>query len=103
MTKKKASVPYDETRNTMLKDQEVAAMYLEECLADGDIGLFKEAIKHVAKARLGGMTALSKESGFNRAALYSSFSKSGNPRIDTLTKVLHATGLRLSITPEIGA
>jgi len=35
-----------------------------------------------------------------RETLYRALSKNGNPRLDTLTKVLHASGLRLSIAPE---
>jgi DNA-binding phage protein len=49
----RASVPFDETSRELLKDPETAAMYLEECLADGDFELFKLALRHVAEARLG--------------------------------------------------
>ena len=77
-----------------------AAMYLEECLADGDIELFKLALKNVTDVRLGDMTALANETNLGRESLYKSLSKSGNPRLETLTKVLSASGLRLSIVPK---
>lgn len=97
MKKKKASVSFDETSNKLLSDPETAALYLEECLEDGDIDLFKLALKHVADAQNGGMTKLSKTTELTREALYRSLSKKGNPRLDTLTKVLDAFGLRIGV------
>lgn len=85
----------------MLKDPETAAMYLEELLAEGDIELFKAAFKDVAAARVGSMTALAGETHLAREALYQSPSQKGNPRLDTLSGVLNAAGLRRSITPEV--
>jgi len=92
--------PFRETQREMLQDTELAALYLEEALADGDIELFKLALKNVADARLGGMTALSKSTDITRESLYRALSAKGNPRLETLTKVLHAVGLRISVTPE---
>ncbi len=97
---RKASKPFKETSDKLLQDSEVAALYLEEILADGDIELFKEALKDVASARVGNMTKLAKETHLARESLYNSLSRKGNPRLDTLTKVLSAAGLRLSITAE---
>jgi probable addiction module antidote protein len=62
--------------------------------------LFTAALKDVADARLGGMSALSKKTDLNREQLYKTLSKNGNPRLDTLSQVLHAVGLRMSVTPE---
>jgi probable addiction module antidote protein len=97
---KKASKPFNDTSKLMLEDADTAAMYLEEILADGDIELFKEALKDVAAARVGNMTELARVTKLAREALYTSLSRKGNPRLDTLSKVLHAAGLRLSISPE---
>ena len=97
MTKKKPSVSFDETSKQLLSDPKTAALYLEECLEDGDIDLFKIALKHVADAQTGGMTKLSKQTDVTREALYRSLSKQGNPRLDTLTKVLDAFGLRIGV------
>ncbi|WP_420885406.1 DNA-binding protein [Candidatus Scalindua japonica] len=33
--------------------------------------------------------------------MYKTLSKKGNPRLETLAKVLHAVGLRISVTPEV--
>jgi probable addiction module antidote protein len=99
---KKASRPFKQVSNELLKDQELAALYLEECLADGNMELFKLALKNVADARLGGMSALAEKTSLGRESLYKSLSKSGNPKLETLTKILRASGLRLSIVPENG-
>jgi len=98
-----ASKPFDTSSERLLGDPETAAMYLEEILADGDMDLFKQALKEVASAHVGGMTELAHETKLAREALYRSLSKDGNPRLDTLTKVLHASGLRLSIAPDPAA
>jgi len=98
MMAKKVSESFDETRLEVLKDADAAAVYLDECLADGNVALFTEALKHVAKARLGGMSSLADETALGRETLYRTLSKNGNPRLDTLTKVLSAVGLRISIT-----
>jgi len=95
----KPSRLYDETRKKALQDPKVAAAYLEECLQDGNMKLFTAALKHVAEAR-GGVARLSKATRLNREALYRTLSKSGNPRLDTLAKVLGAMGLRLGVVSE---
>ena len=98
---KKASRSFDKTSKELLKDPKVAAMYLEEILLDGNIEMFTAALKDVADARVGSITALSKETHLNREQLYKTLSKKGNPRLETLTKILHAMGLRISVTPEV--
>ena len=98
--KKKPTRPFNKTSQKLLKDPKVAAEYLEEILADGNMELFTAALKDVADARLGGMSALSKKTDLNRQQLYKTLSKNGNPRLDTLSEVLHAVGLRVSVAPE---
>jgi DNA-binding phage protein len=58
----KPSKPFDETLHRMLKDPELAALYLEDCLEDGDMELFTMALRDVADAR-GGMSYSSDLSG----------------------------------------
>lgn len=98
-TKNPPSKAFNATSDELLSDIETAAIYLEEILADGDMELFKQALKDVASARVGSMAELARETELARESLYRSLSKRGNPRLDTLTKVLHAAGLRLSIAP----
>jgi probable addiction module antidote protein len=46
------------------------------------------------------MSALSERAQLNGEALYRSLSKSGNPTLETLTKVMRALGLRVSVTTK---
>ena len=98
--KKKAARPFNKTTKDLLKDPEVAAQYLEEILEDGNMEVFTAALKDVADARLGGVGALSKKTDLNREQLYRTLSKNGNPRLDTLSEVLHAVGLRVAVAPD---
>ncbi len=95
----KPSRPFSETLHKMLKDPELAALYLEECLEDGDMELFTLALKDVADAH-GGMSYISEITHLNREALYRTLSKDGNPRLDTLHKVLGALGLRIGVSVQ---
>ncbi len=99
----RTSRPFQELSDELLKDPETAALYLEEILQDGDMELFKVALKNVASARLGSVKALADEANLGRESLYKSLSKSGNPKLETLNKVLSASGLRFSIVPETTA
>ena len=45
------------------------------------------------------MTAIAQQTGLSRESLYRAFSKRGNPTVATLSSVLAATGLRLSVLP----
>jgi len=46
----KPSQSFDETHLGISKDADAAAVYLDECLTDGNVELFTEALKHVANA-----------------------------------------------------
>ena len=95
-----ASEPFDfSLRDKLLRDPEHASIYLAECLADGDIDLFQEALRNVAKAQQGGVRAVAGDAGLNRENLYKALSKNGNPQLATIAKMLAALGLRLTIAP----
>ena len=69
--------------------------YLEAAFEDGDPALIRHAFNAVARAR--GMTALARDSGISREALYKAFGENGNPTLDTLIKVTKALGVRLAV------
>ena len=94
----KPSRSFDKTRREALGDPKVAALYLEECLRDGDMALFTAALKHVAEAQ-GGMANLAKTTRLSRETLYRTLSDEGNPRLDTLAKLLAAMGMRIGVVP----
>ena len=81
-----------------LKDPVEAAAYLQAAVEEGDREALLTAMRHVTAAH-GGMTAIAQQTGLSRESLYRAFSKRGNPTVATLTSVLAATGLRLSVQP----
>jgi probable addiction module antidote protein len=49
---------------------------------------------------MGGLAALAERTGLSRETLYRTLSEKGNPRYDTLTSILGAFGLRISVAPQ---
>ena len=93
-----ASVPHEPWLIERLKDPEEAAAYLEAAIEDGDQGALMLALRHIAQAR-GGVAAIARKSKLTREATYRMLSKSGNPELRSLTAILGAAGLRLSVKP----
>ena len=71
------------------------AAYLDAYLEDGTPEELRQALNTIARSH--GMSALSRETGISREALYKAFSEKGNPTLVTLLKVMKAFGVRLSI------
>jgi probable addiction module antidote protein len=82
----------------MLKDPAEARSYLNAAFDDGEPEYILIALNKVAKAQ-GGFTKLAQKSGLSRENLYTALSPDGNPRFDSITKILHSLGLRMSIEP----
>ena len=80
-----------------LDSPEAIAAYLEGALSDGDTAEIADALGVVARAK--GMTAVAKETGLSRQALYKALGEGGNPSLDSIVKVTKALGLRLSLQP----
>ncbi len=91
-----AAVPHEDWLLERLRDPELAAEYLNAALAEGDQAVFMLALRDVAKAR-GGVAGVARDTGLNRVALWRSLSAEGNPELDSLNRILEATGLRLVI------
>jgi DNA-binding phage protein len=87
----------NETRKKSLKDPQVAALYLEECLQDGDMELFTAALRHVADAR-GGVHGCQKQHASTAKRSIAHFPKTP-PRFGTLSRVLAAISLRIGVIP----
>ena len=80
-----------------LESEEDIAEYLNAVIEENDPTLLQEALGDIARAR--GMTSIARETGAGRESLYKSLSASGNPSFATITKVLAALGLKITITP----
>ena len=80
-----------------LNTPEDIATYLNEILEDDDPKLLMLALRNVTESQ-GGITLLAEHTGLNRESLYKTLSGKRNPRIETINEILHAFGLRLSVT-----
>jgi probable addiction module antidote protein len=80
-----------------LTDEETISAYLTDALESDDPRYIAKALGAVARAR-GGMAQLSRDTGIAREALYRALSDVGNPELGTALKVMHALGLRLSVS-----
>lgn len=87
--------PYDSA--AYLETPEDVALYLEEAFAEGDPALISHALGVAARAK--GMSGIARQAKLSRESLYRALSKDGNPELDTLLKVLHALGLKLTVEP----
>jgi probable addiction module antidote protein len=70
---------------------------LQDALDSGETGYVAHALGIVARAR--GMTAIAKEAGVTREALYKALTEKGDPKLSTLLGVLKALGVTLSARP----
>jgi probable addiction module antidote protein len=82
--------------SAFLDDDEVVAEYLSAALEEDNPDVFLAAVGHVAKAR--GMTAIAERAGLGRESLYKAFAPGAKPRYDTVLKVLHSLGVKLSVS-----
>lgn len=81
-----------------LDDAESQAELLRDAFETGDTAFIADALGIVARAR--GMTAIAREAGVTREALYKALSEDGDPRLSTLLGVARALGIRLSAEPR---
>ncbi|AGX88030.1 addiction module antidote protein [Candidatus Symbiobacter mobilis] len=80
-----------------LDDEETIAEYITAALEDSNPDVFLTAVRDVARAR--GMSQLAKDAGLGRESLYKALMPGAKPRYDTMLKLLHALGVKLSASP----
>ena len=95
------AIPYvsheDATTESLRKDPEFAAEYLNAVLEDGTQEELMLALRRIAAAR--GMEDMAKTAALNPKTLYRTLSPSGNPEIRNFQTILGAMGMRLAVTP----
>ena len=79
-----------------LDSDEALVEYLNVALEENDPKYFAKALGNVARAK--GMSSVSEAAGLGRQSLYRALSDDGNPRIDTLFRVLDALEIRLAVS-----
>lgn len=85
--------PFDISEH--LETDEDIRGFLKETVSTGDTTDFIHALNIAAKAR--GMTEIARQAGVTRASLYKSLSENGNPRFETINKIIKALGCKLVI------
>jgi probable addiction module antidote protein len=85
--------PFDPARH--LQTEEDILYYLEAAMEGNDPKHIAGALGDVARSK--GMTDIARKTGLGRQALYNALSKDGNPTLETLTSVLTALGLELTV------
>ena len=78
-----------------LDSEETIAEYLTAILEENDPDLLLSALSDVARAR--GMSQIAKDSGLGRESLYKALTPGSKPRFETVMKVMHALGLKLTV------
>ena len=81
-----------------LDSEEVIAAYLNAALEEGDSDLLMAAIADVAKAR--GIAKVAADAGVGRESLYTTLAPGSKPKLETVFKLMHALGVKLTATPE---
>jgi probable addiction module antidote protein len=96
--KRKSSISHDEAIVAELRrDPEFAVEYLRAALEDSaEPQVLLIALRRLAEAR-GGVAKIAKAAGVERESLYRALSARGNPRLSTLTAVMKAVGLKLTV------
>jgi probable addiction module antidote protein len=92
-------VSYDDTLAIILKDPIEAAAYIEAVMELDEPATLLVALRHVAKAH--GMAEVARRADMGDKTLFRALSEDGNPTLSTISKVLHAVGLRLSVVPKL--
>lgn len=98
MNKKNRCVDYRQTLIERLKQSEQEQLYyLKAALEDNwdEPQAFLLALKNIADAR--GFSTFAEEAGLSRESLYRTLSENGNPKLETVFKMLHAMGMKLTV------
>ncbi len=80
-----------------LQSDEDIKLYLEACFeeANDDPAFIVHALGVIARAK--NMSQLSRDTGITREGLYKALSDDGNPTFATVTKVVKALGLQITV------
>ena len=88
------TTPFDSA--AYLESEESVHAYMEDALESNDPAVIAHALGVVARAR--GMAQIAQQAGLSRESLYKALSAEGNPEFGTVLRVMHALGLKLSVS-----
>lgn len=102
MTQKRKTAPSRSheaaTVESLRKDTQFAAAYLNAVLADGEQEEVMLALRRLSQA-FGGVSKLAKKAELNATTLYRTLSPKGNPELKSLLALLRALGMQLVVQP----
>ena len=75
-------------------DEDIHA-FLKEVASTGSASDLIHAVNTAARAK--GMTEVANKAGVTRASLYKSLAEDGNPRFETISKIIEALGCKLVV------
>ena len=81
-----------------LKTEKDIEEYLNVVLEEKDYAYLPIALADIARARKA-MTTAAKAAGVTRTNLYQSLSEEGRPAFDTVAKVAHSLGYKITLVP----
>ena len=86
---------YEDSLALSLTDPKEAVAYLDAVMELEDQCALLVALRQVAKAH--GMAEVARSASLGEKTLFKSLADSGNPTLDTMNRILHSVGLRLSV------
>ncbi len=99
MTKKSQKTTYAPLDIAAYLDNEIViAEYLSAAMEDPNPAVFIAALGDVAKAR--GMAQIARDAGLGRESLYKALNVGAHPRYETISAVLHAIGVKITVAPR---
>ncbi|GMO58281.1 MAG: putative addiction module antidote protein [Termitinemataceae bacterium] len=81
-----------------INTKEDVAVFLAGAVEENDLEFIIKRIGDISRSR--GMAQIAKELKLDRAGLYRSFSKEGNPSFKTVFNLLNVLGLRIKLEPK---
>jgi len=79
-----------------LDSEETIAEYLTAALEDENPDVFLAAVSDVAKVR--GMAEIAKNTGLGSESLHNALAPGAKPCYDTIIKILHGLGVKITVT-----
>jgi len=79
-----------------LDNDDVRKEYLNQVLADGDLEELKRALLYISKSY--GVEKIAKKANLNRESFYKIFKPNSKPKFETISKILRAFDMNLSVS-----
>lgn len=78
-----------------ITDRDQILSFLQLVFEEGDLDDIRDSLDVVARSK--GMSAVARETGITREALYKALGPKGNPTLETLYNLINALGFKLTV------